>query len=147
MSKILPLVSTDEMRQAMEGETPYFCRRALDKSCYVVGIRKNVDWADVISDDQEILETFPHEDLAHDKYGELEFQWRYAEMLRVAPTLPNPLLANCWEFNTEYDKNNEPSQIKATFRVTTLVDQGLQEKAQEHINAFIANAITKGNAT
>lgn len=72
---------TEAMRHAMEDETPYFCRRAIDKSCYEVGIRNNEDWRECISDDQTILATYRACDDANEHYDSLEFEWRYAQMI------------------------------------------------------------------
>jgi hypothetical protein len=80
---------TDAMRVAMEQETPYFCRRAMDKSCYEVGINVNDDWREVISEDQTILATFKDGDEARDEFERLEFAWRYARMMEVAHPAPS----------------------------------------------------------
>ena len=84
--KLVPIDPTVEMRAALEDETPFFCRRALDKSCYEVGRAMNEDWRDVISDDQTILATFKDGDEAHDHFDSLEFAWRYKNMLAAAPS-------------------------------------------------------------
>ncbi|WP_431290438.1 hypothetical protein [Burkholderia cepacia] len=78
-------IPTEDMRLAMTQETPYFWRRAMDKSCYEVGVQTNDDWREVISDDQTILATFNDGDAAADHFDRLEFAWRYARMLEAAP--------------------------------------------------------------
>jgi hypothetical protein len=75
---------TTEMQYALESETPYFCRRALDKRGYEVGIRTNGDWRECISEDQTVLFTSKHEGEAEAHYEKLQFEWRYHEMMRVA---------------------------------------------------------------
>src|SRR6266705_3473128 len=63
LQTLLPLLHrlehpTAEMREAMEDETPYFCRRAIDKSGYEVGYMNNADWRICVSEDQVILYLF-----------------------------------------------------------------------------------------
>jgi hypothetical protein len=93
LASLLPLLRrleqpTEEMRTAMEDETPYFCRRAIDKKCWEVGHCNNEDWRDVISDDQTILARHADEVDAMEHYGRLEFEWRYSQMMRVAGEQP-----------------------------------------------------------
>ncbi len=91
LQELLPLLHrlehpTEEMREAMEGETPYFC--AIGKSGYEVGYTNNADWRICVSEDQVILHVFSTQVEAQDNYEGLRFQWRYSEMLRVAADQP-----------------------------------------------------------
>lgn len=93
MEQILPLLRrlenpTAEMRDAMEGETPYGCRRKMDKSGYEVYFLDYPDWRDVIAEPQRIVFESKDGDTAMDYFEQLRFAWRYNEMLRIAGDQP-----------------------------------------------------------
>jgi hypothetical protein len=73
--------TNDAMRAILSDETPYFCRRAIDKSCYEVGRADNEDWREVISDEQTILSRHPTYEKARLAFDRLEFDWRYSALL------------------------------------------------------------------
>jgi hypothetical protein len=74
---------TEAMRLAMSSETPYFCRRSIDKRRYEVGIMNNEDWRECTSDDQTVIATYTKEYVAERHYDQLEFKWRYNEMMKA----------------------------------------------------------------
>lgn len=93
LQSLLPLLRrlerpSEEMRSAMESDTPYFCRRSLDKKGWEIGHFNNVDWREAVSDDQTILAIHADKEDAHEHYDRLKFEWRYSEMLRVAGEQP-----------------------------------------------------------
>jgi hypothetical protein len=59
-------------------------------------------------------------------------QARDAELLRG-------LLSHCWEFKTSFDKQSQPTAIRATFKVTTINSEAMAESARTMIADFMAN--------
>jgi hypothetical protein len=97
MLTVLPLLRrieqpTEEMLDAMsQDETPFVCRRKMDKSGYEVVRADNVDWREVISDEQTVVfEGSSDESQAYCRSATLH--WRYGEMMRIAneQSIPNP---------------------------------------------------------
>ena len=93
METLLPFLRrlenpTPAMRAAMEGDTPYGWRRNLDKTAYEVYFLDYPDWRDVVAEPQRIVfESRNHQEVAS-HCAELQFAWRYSEMLRVAAEQP-----------------------------------------------------------
>lgn len=88
MQTILPLLRrieqpTDEMRAAMESDTPFVWRRKLDKNGYEVIRQNSPDWREVISDDITVVFEGSAKD-AEIYCAQCDFYCRYFEMLRVA---------------------------------------------------------------
>lgn len=50
------------------------------------------------------------------------------------------LVAHTWEFNTSFDKENEPKMIKAVFKITTLTSDHMGEKIRMLVRDFGKNA-------
>jgi hypothetical protein len=66
-----------------EKDTPFFCRRSIDKSCYEVGRQTNEDWRECISEDRIFLGTFATEEEAQSVYNEHRIKWIWSEILQA----------------------------------------------------------------
>jgi len=93
METLLPFLRrlenpTQEMRAAMEGETPYNWRRNMDKTAYEVYFLDYPDWRDVVAEPQRIVFESKDREAVETHCAELQFAWRYSEMLRVAAEQP-----------------------------------------------------------
>lgn len=53
-----------------QDENPFFCRLAIDKSCYEVGKALNKDWRTTVSDEQKILSKY-------DNYIDAEYEYKW----------------------------------------------------------------------
>lgn len=89
MLTVLPLLRrieqpTEEMLAAMsQDETPFICRRKIDKSGYEVARMDNEDWRECISEEQTVVFE-GSEDTCEAVFLSVARRWRYGEMLRVA---------------------------------------------------------------
>jgi hypothetical protein len=80
-----------------DAETPYFCRRAVDKSLYEVGVRTNADWRHTVSDDESIIARYPDDKSALSAFCGLVAAFRAERILndlaaaglRVVPAEPS----------------------------------------------------------
>jgi hypothetical protein len=80
-----------------DAETPYFCRRAVDKSLYEVGVRTNADWRHTVSDDESIIARYPDDKSALSAFCGLVAAFRAERILndlaaaglRVVPVAPD----------------------------------------------------------
>ena len=85
METLLPFLRrlenpTQEMRAAMEGETPYVCQEMDDDLFHVLYVDSN--------EKTEVVGTFTDRDDAWEAFRRLCFEWRYSEMLRIAAEQP-----------------------------------------------------------
>lgn len=49
------------------------------------------------------------------------------------------LLSHCWDFKTSFDRQGEPSVIRATFKISTITSTAMQESARKMIRDFVDN--------
>ena len=73
-----------------EKDTPFFCRRSIDKSCYEVGRQTNEDWRECISEDRIFIRTFATEEEAQSVYDEHRIKWMWSEILQA-----NAVISGC----------------------------------------------------
>jgi hypothetical protein len=66
-----------------EKDTPFFCRRSIDKSCYEVGRQTNEDWRECISEDRIFIGKFATEEKAQAVYDEHRIKWMWEEICRA----------------------------------------------------------------
>jgi len=71
-----------------EKDTPFFCRRSIDKSCYEVGRQTNHDWRECISEDRIFIGAFATEEEAQAVYDEHRIKWMWAEILQANAKSP-----------------------------------------------------------
>lgn len=82
--KLVPIDPTPEMLAALDDDTPYIVRRALDKSCYEVVFNPSDEWRVVIPNDMQTLFQGA-EHAAHEEYDRRRRAWLYRAMLDAAP--------------------------------------------------------------
>jgi hypothetical protein len=66
-----------------EKDTPFFCRRSIDKSCYEVGRQTNEDWRECISEDRIFIGRFATEEEAQAVYDEHRIKWMWDEICKA----------------------------------------------------------------
>jgi hypothetical protein len=66
-----------------EKDTPFFCRRSIDKSCYEVGRQTNEDWRECISEDRIFIGRFATEEEAQAVYDEHRIKWMWEEICKA----------------------------------------------------------------
>lgn len=84
---IVPREPTEAMRAAVSGPVPYNVRRNKlydDGRLYEVVRMDNEDWREVVSDDQTVMNRFANEKEAVALFDKLEFEFRYAAMLKAS---------------------------------------------------------------
>lgn len=83
----VPENPTDEMREAFNAETPYIVRRNKqydDGRQYEIIRRDHPEWREVVAEPMTVIERFVTSDEAEKAADILEFEYRYAEMLKAA---------------------------------------------------------------
>jgi len=66
-----------------EKDTPFFCRRSIDKSGYEVGKQTNDDWRECISEDRIFFGRFATEEEAQAVYDEHRIKWMWEEICKA----------------------------------------------------------------
>lgn len=66
-----------------EKDTPFFCRRSIDKSRYEVGRQTNEDWRECISEDRILIGIFATEEEAISVYDSHRIKWMWSEILKA----------------------------------------------------------------
>lgn len=83
----VPESPTDAMRDAFNDETPYLVRRNKmydDGRQYEIVRRDHPEWREVVAEPMTVIERFVTSDEAERAVAILEFEYRYAAMLKAA---------------------------------------------------------------
>jgi len=83
----VPEDPTDAMREAFNEETPYLVRRNKmydDGRQYEIIRRDHPEWREVVAEPMTVIERFVTSDEAENAVAILEFEYRYAAMLKAA---------------------------------------------------------------
>jgi hypothetical protein len=79
------LTPTKGMVEALiDDQTPFICRRKMDKSGYEIVEQKNPDWRDVVADPMEVVAEFYNSDEAWAEHARIEAKWKFHAAIQAA---------------------------------------------------------------
>jgi hypothetical protein len=85
---IVPMEATEGMFEALlDDQTPFICRRKMDKSGYEIVEQKNPEWRDVVADPMDVVAEFYDSEEAWAEHARLEIKWKLRNMLAARPKL------------------------------------------------------------